>query len=456
MSQYFVKCHCFAYSSIGLLGLNFSDSPPFRDLGNIAAIGVIATFIYTTTILPALFSLLPASKVCKQQDCYSFFIPISDFVINNKKILFWGILGIVLVVASFIPQTKLEDNFVDYFDEQNAFRLDTDFTDNNLTGVYDIQYSLKAKGPGGVVAPEYLQDMQAFADWYQKQPGVIHVHSITSILKRLNKNMHGDDPTYYKLPDNKDIAAQYLLLYELSLPYGLDLNDRISLDKSETRLTVLMNKLSTSEVRELEKRAQQWLATNAPYMASEGTGSIIMFAYISERNIKSMLGGALLAVILIAITLSMALGSLSFGLLSLLPNALPILTAFGIWAIFVGEIGLSGAAIAIVSIGIVVDDTVHFLSKYLRAKRQNHLNTEEAIRYSFKMVGAALSITSIILIVGFLVLTLSSFKLNVEMGLLTSITIAFALLADVFFLPTLLLYFDNDKESSHQSADHSA
>jgi hypothetical protein len=319
--------------------------------------------------------------------------------------------------------------------------------DQNLTGWNTLEYSLGSGEEGGVVKPEYLANMEKLVDWFRTQPNVMNVNSIVETMKRLNRSLHGDDQAYYKIPDDRELAAQYLLLYEMSLPFGLDLNSRINIDKSASRLTVIFRDISTAEVRSNAERADEWITRNLPpEMRAEATGESMMFAHISERNINSMLGGTLMALLLISGLLVFALRSVKIGVLSLLPNLAPAIMAFGLWGHLVGQIGMAVSVIAAMSLGIVVDDTVHFLSKYLRAKREHSASSTEAVKYAFRMVGPALMTTSLVLAAGFLVLSYSGFKVNSVMGLLTAITIVFALLADFLFLPPLLMRIDNEKE----------
>ncbi|HHO59724.1 MAG TPA: RND transporter, partial [Thiotrichales bacterium] len=279
-----------------------------------------------------------------------------------------------------------------------------------------------------------------FTTWLRSQPDVVHVYSYSDIIQRLNKNLHGDDPDWYRIPGNRQLAAQYLLLYELSLPYGLDLNDRINIDKSATRVTVTLKELSTSETRGFIRHSKAWLEANAPaYMVADPTGATVMFSYISQRNIESMLTGNLLAVGLIAIILMLSLRSASLGAMSLIPNTIPILMAFGLWGLLVGKVGMAAATVSATSLGIIVDNTVHFLTKYLRARREQGAEIPQAIRYAFQTVGTAVLVNAMILAAGFLVLTTSTFKVNEEMGLLTAMAIVIALVVDFFLLPALLM-----------------
>ena len=431
---------------IGFLAMNFSESPPFHDLGNIVAVGMGASFVLSITFLPALMSILPVRTPKQKLDDNSAMIRLADFVIRQRTPLLISMSIIVFTLASFVPRNNLGENFVEYFDKSMPFRQASDFISENLGGMYRIDYSVEAKDVGGISQPEFLTKLEAFANWYRSQPEVIHVNVLTDTMKRLNKNMHGDADDYYKVPDERELSAQYLLLYEMSLPYGLDLNNQINVKKSATRMSVTIKNINTIHILALEERAQNWLQQNGAEIKSDGSSTTIMFSHIGKRNIKSMILGTTIALILISFILIFALRSLRTGLLSLIPNLVPAAMGFGLWGMFVAEINVGLSIVTGMTLGIVVDDTVHFLSKYLRARREKGLAAEQAVRYAFSTVGTALWVTSAVLISGFMILTLSTFKLNSDMGLLTSVVIALALIADFLLLPALLLKIDAKKE----------
>ena len=439
-------------TAIGFLMMNFSDVPPFRHLGNFVAIGVVTSFIMSVTFLPAVMSLLPV-RIRQQASRRDVVMErLGAFVVRQRTPLLWIMSAVILVMLIGLPRNELNDVFVHYFDKSIDFRNHSDYTTDNLTGIYTIEYSLSSGETGGISNPGFLKDVEAFARWYSSQPEVKHVNTITDTMKRLNMNMHADDPEQYVLPDERDLSAQYLLLYEMSLPYGLDLNNQINVDKSSTRLTVTLDTLSTNQLLDVESRADRWLSENAPNISTKGgSGTSIMFAHIGQRNIISMLYGTTLALVLISLVLVVALRSVKIGLISLVPNLAPAAMGFGLWGIFVGEIGLSLSVVTTMTLGIVIDDTVHFLSKYLRARRENGLEPEEAVQYAFVTVGRALMITSIILIIGFLVLATSSFELNSGMGLLTAVVIALAIFADFLFLPPLLIKLEEKLNAKKQT-----
>ena len=165
-------------------------------------------------------------------------VALGNFVVRRRRELLWGSALVVGVLVASIPRNELNDVFLHYFAEDIEFRRDADFTAENLTGLYAMQYSLDSGESGGINEPDFLADVLAFAEWYRQQPEAIHVDVITDTFRQLNKSMHGDDPTEYRLPASRELAAQYLLLYELSLPFGLDLNNQIDVDRSATRVYV--------------------------------------------------------------------------------------------------------------------------------------------------------------------------------------------------------------------------
>ena len=433
---------------IGFLSMNFSEVPPFRDLGNVVAIGVTAAWVYSILFLPALMAVLPVRVSKARTHTGHAMEKIGNFVVARRRPLLWGMAFLSVGLIAFIPRNELNDDFVKYFDKSVDFRNASDFMIENLTGVNQIHYSLGAGESGGVSNPEYLRKLEEFANWYRTQPGVVHVNSIADVMKRLNKNMHADDPAWYRMPDERNLSAQYLLLYEMSLPFGLDLNDQINVDKSASRMVVTLGNSTTKEILALESNAYQWLEKNAPpTMLSYGTGPSVMFAYIGERNIRSMIGGNITSLLLVSLIIIIAMRSFKIGLISLIPNLVPLGMAFGLWGLLVGQVGLALSVVTSLTFGIVVDDTIHFLTKYLHARRKKGFSPEEAVRYAYATVGTAMWVTSLILIAGFSVLMMSAFQLNSGMGMLAAITIAFALLADYLLLPPLLMKLEEKKNA---------
>ena len=431
-------------TAIGFLSLNASDSPPFHVLGNLVAFGVLCAFVFSMTLLPALLSILPLRAPRTRAGGSDFFDRFGAFVVARRRFLLGFVALVAAALALGIPRIELTDNWTQYFDERYEFRRDTDFVIDNLTGMETLEYSLNAGREGGITDPDYLRAVDAFAEWYRGQPQVAHVQAFPDIMKRLNKNMHGDDLAFHRLPDDPALAAQYLLLYELSLPFGNDLNNRIDVAKSATRMTVVVRSLTSKAQRELDARAQAWLRANAPALATEASGVSIVFAHLSQRNIDSMLRGTIIAMALISLVLIGVFKNLRLGLISLVPNFLPAVMSFGLWGYLVGRVGLAGSVVTAMAFGIIVDDTIHFLTRYRQARRDG-LAAPEAVRSAIRTVGRALWTTTAVLSLGFLVFAFSGFELSWALGLLITITIVFALLADFLLLPPLLMAIDRRK-----------
>ena len=441
-------------TAIGFLSMNFSDSPPFHDLGNMVAVGVMLAFIFSITVFPALLTVLPIKVKQAEEGKSNTMEKLSGFVITKRKVLLPLTSAFIIASTLFIPQNELNDDFVKYFDDSIPYRVATDFMQAHLSGMTLLEISVKTGETSGINKPEYLRTISDFSDWLRTQPETDHVNTITDTLKRLNKNMHADDPTWYKLPTDQEMAAQYLLLYEMSLPYGLDLNNQLNVDKSSSKIVGTFQNLTSSELIALESRINTWFRDNASHYQIDIASPSLMFAHIGMRSVNSMIIGTLLALLLISVILGIALKSWRFGLISLLPNLIPAGIAFGIWGLSVGQVGMSISVVIGMTLGIVVDDTVHFLSKYLHARRDKQADTKTAVRYAFGHVGKALWTTTFVLVAGFSVLAQSSLSLNADMGLLTAITIFIALVVDFLFLPPLLMVLDKGKKEPMTKAEY--
>lgn len=437
---------------LGFMTMNFSEVPPFQDLGNTVAMGVVAAFFLSVTFLPAVVMVLPVRIKEKRQTSHRAIDNLARFVIRHRGRVLFGSVLVSAVLFALIPMNQVNDEFVKYFKTSVKFRQDTDFTAEKLSGIYTMQYSLVAGESNGISDPAFLEQVERFSNWLKGKAEVTNVETITEIFKRLNKNMHADDPAYFRLPENKELAAQYLLLYEMSLPYGLDLNNQLNVDKSSVRILITLENISSKQTLALEQEIAAWLRTHTDIQEFYAASPNIMFSHIGKRNVDSMVSGVGYALIIICLIMVMVLRSLKLGTLSIVPNIVPIAAAFGLWGLFSGNVGISiGTAVGMI-LGIVIDDTVHFLSKYQRARREKGYSAEQAVEYAFSTVGTALWVTTLVLCAGFMILALSDFNMNAYMGIFTAATIALALIFDFFTLPALLLKIDSaDSKVTSQS-----
>lgn len=434
-------------TAVGFLSVNFTDSPPLRDLANITAVGVMLAWFFASFTLPALMAVLPARVAAAQGDFEHSRLTLAmdrlaDFVLKHRRPVFWSVLVVASALTVLAFRNEGNDLFAHYFDQRITYRTDTDHVVDNLTGLYSLEYSLRCGEAECVSRPDYLAKVEAFRQHWQQHPKVLYVGAITDVFKKLNKSMNGDDPAFYRLPEDSALGAQYLLLYEMSLPFGLDLNNTVNQNKSSTRFTVIFRHLKSKETRAIEEEGRAWLAEHAPEMETHGVSPAVMFAHISKRNLESNFVSLPISLVIISLLLVPVLRTWRLGAAFVLPNLLPMGVGFGLWALWSGEVNFTMAIVLNMTVGIIVDDTIHFMTKYLRARREQGLAPEDAIRYSFHNVGGALVVNTLILTAGFLILAQSAFLPNSGMAQLTAATIVAALIIDLTLLPAMLLKLD--------------
>jgi len=428
---------------IGVLSLNFSDSPPYRDMGNMVAVGVSLAWLFTMVFLPAFMLTFPGKVPAgRAHDGDHPLSRLAELVIRWRIGLLVGLGLTTVVLSAFITRNELTERWHQYFSDTFEVRRAMDAADETLAGIHAMHFILDSGSPDGINDPAYLREVDAFAHWLEAQADVGSVSTLAETIRSLNRKFNGDDPAYDRIPDDRELVAQYLLLYELSLPQGMGLDTTINVGRSATRATLIHHRTDSETLLALERDAVAWLADNAPHVdAVQATGLDMMFAHINHRNIRSTLKGIAVALVLISVVLIFALRSVRLGLLSMVPNFAPALIAYGIWGLTVGHVDLAISIVSALSLGIVVDDTVHFISKYRRAVVEKALSTAEGVRYAYRTVGVAMIITTVVLVAGFSVLGFSAFNPSRETGVLLAITLTIALVMDLLLLPPLLTVF---------------
>lgn len=425
-------------TAVGFLTMNFAKVPILADLGNLVAIGVMMACLFSLVMLPSILYVLPikfaAQTGVKNQQNWQ---KMADFTIKNSR----GILifSVVLMAASVYLASKneLNDIAIDYFNKGNEFRQSADFQQDNLSGLSTIDFAIYTGIDNQINDPAFLNTVDEFTAWLMQQEEVDHIYSYANVIRRLNRNMNNDDPNFALIPEQKDLAAQYLLFYEMSLPFGLDVNNQINIKKSAVRVMVTLKNLGSKDFTQFEDRAKQWMLENGPNYQMDAASLPLIFAHIGKANMQGMMQGAVVALVLISLLLLFALKSTKLGFISLVPNLMPGLIGFACWALISAEISMALSVVMTMTMGIIVDDTVHFLSKYKKAI-DDGLANNEAILFAFNNVGNALLITTLVLASGFAVLAFSDFAINSDMGTLTSIIIVAALVIDLLILPALL------------------
>lgn len=431
---------------VGALCLNSSDSPPYQTLGNMIAFGVLSAYILSISLVPILLTWLPIPKYYLKSDTafQSLSINLGRKIIQHRKIIALFILTLSVASSVLISNNKVTERWHEYFNESTQISVALNELDSAYSGIHKIHYTVSSiDGVHGIHSPNYLAELDSFAQWLDAQEQVGFVDSHTSTLKKINQDLHEGDPNYLSIPASRNEVAQYLLLYEMSLPVGLGLDNIQNSDQSATKISVVLHKMDSEDLIAFERKAIAWLNNHTQYLqVDEGTGMDLIFSYLSSNNIRDIIYGSLAGLTLIALILCYALKSFKLGLISLIPNLLPLLIAYGIWGFIDGKISIAVSVVMSISLGIIVDDTVHFLSKYQYAKNILSYRPNQALEYVFQTVGPALIITTLVLVSGFLLMLLASFVPSQSMGLLLSLVLSIALLVDFLLLPALMLFIE--------------
>jgi len=416
-------------SIIGMLSLNFSDSPPYRELGNMIATGIFFAYCMSMLLWPAFMAWLPTPTRRADGLTGRLMASLGEFVVRRYRLIITIAFAVTIMLATQIGKNVLTERWYEYLDRSHQSRIVIDEMSDRFGGIHHVFYSLESGRPFGIHKPAYIDDVDAFAEWYRQQPGVNYVVSVVDYLDYREK--------LRKLPS---------AVVKVS---GQGESGRIlSDDFSATRFEVVFEKSDSARLLLVDEPAQAWIGQRQPVFETRGAiGIDLIFAKINDLNIRSILKGAAIALLLVSLMLILLLKSWPLGLLSLIPNLIPISMAYGLWGLLVGEISLAVSVVMCISLGLVVDDSVHFLCKYSHWKKSMNASTEAAIRYSFRTVGVAMVITSLVLVMGFASTTMSQMLPTRETAILLTMTIFFALLGDLLILAPLLLLLDRKKQS---------
>lgn len=431
-----------ATTAVGFLGLLFSYSPPYQHLGLMTSIGIAYAWFFSMTLLPALNCLAPLKPGHRSPFLHRPLLVLSEWIVARHSGIGIAFGAVIVIAVVLTPLNRIDDNLVHFFPHGVEVRDSTEFIDENLTGVYQLAYSLKSRS-GSVFDPAYLREVDAFADWYATQDHVSYVRNIADVIRHLD--LQGEDA----LPHDSADAQQRLMLYQMAMPDSSYLTDLVTTDRSATRFTVMLRTSATTEqMIDLEDNAQAWLQANSRHIETRrGTSVSMAFSRIMSNNSLSMLFATIGALVGISAFLIFALGSLRIGIISVIPNVAPILAALGLWGLLDGRIGMAVSGAACICLGIVVDDTIHMLSKYLHYRDDEHLSPEEGMRKTIATVGPAITATTLVLVATFLVITLSQFLPNIRFGFAISLAIALALICNLLLLPGLVLRFGGNNRA---------
>jgi len=431
-------------TAVGFASLSISNVVPIKTLGIATASAAILAFVLTILFVPALLAILnPKIKVQtkeenKNQNISKWYVA---FILgNNTKILFVsGFLFVAIGLGIF--KANVDSNTVRYFKENVPFRITTNFIQDNLTGPMSYEIIVDSKENDGIKNPKFLKTIEQFyTEFYAQYPDVRHISSLMDVVKTFNEVMDGSKT----IPEDKNLIAQYLLLYSLSLPQGMEINDKMDINERLFRVSASINMVDTSKDLEMIEWAESWW-DKTPYSA-EINGQTKMFAHMQHDVTNTLIYSITLAVALISIIMLLIFKNLKMLPLFIAPNILPIALVVGVMGWLDIDIDMGVAIAGAIIIGVAVDDTIHFMVKYVESRKRGD-NLQESLEYVMSYAGSAIIFTTIILSIAFLVFILSDFNPNYHFGIVTATALIIAVIVDLVALPALISKID-DREKS--------
>ncbi len=434
---------CFLTSlttAIGFLSLTLSSIPPIRHFGLAAAGGMIAEFGLAMTIIPlAIYGLRNNKYLLKngprqssrQERLIQWWA--DNFQLYKRGVLITTFIALIISIFGFSRLT-VETNLLEYFKTGSEIRTSAAFTDHNLGGANTIEISIRADKIDYFRDPANLLTILKISDYFSQQPMVSKATSINNFLMQMNQAFHNDAPEFNKLPENRALLSQYLLLYD-----GEEMNYFINEDYNWARLSFRITEHSSKKLEKHLLDLKSFINRNfaVKNLDIRITGKTQLANKLINSIVESQIKSLAAAFLIIFLILFLVFKSLKLGLLSIIPNTLPLIFNFGIMGLMDIPLNTATAIISAIAIGIAVDDTIHFITEYQNG-RKNGLNQTAATAAALKHKGEAMLTTSIVLIGSFAILCFSSFVPTVQFGFLCSVIMLTALVSDIVILPALL------------------
>ena len=433
-------------TSIGFLCLNLAPIPALRVVANGIVIGVVAAFVFSIFFLAPLMSFFNVKASSQIENQTKLSKRVGQFSLKNRKKIIWLVPLFSAFLMSFIPLNETKDNPMEFYSERfTSVAEDTKWLAKRLGGTFLVTYEYVSEDL--VSDPEYLRQLDEFTTWLENQDEVLSVNSLSKIIKNLNRTLNGDDQSWYVIPQDSELVAQYLFFYEMSLPFGLDLTSTINQERTSTKVTVSLKEIDSKAFIEFYDRVDNYASLSiVSGNLSGGGGTRSVMAFMGMLLAEQLMYALIIGFIVITLAIALFYRSLSAGLVTAIPNILPIGVAFGIWGIFSSNVSMLVSLGIGCTLGIVVDFSVHFLSKYLYARRSLSLSAEESVLYAFETVGFPLTIMTVSLCMGFAVLFLASFMPLRGFAGITMISFVAALIIDLLLFPAVLIAWDGGKK----------
>jgi predicted RND superfamily exporter protein len=431
------------FTVLGFFSLLFSSaSPPIRTLGIMAIGGVLTTVVGYLSIYVVYLSRNRRYSESKLVSALTTLVPeaVATLLPYKKST---SLFILLLVATSLYGATRLHFNeaFMRFFDTRYEFRIANDFVEASHGGGQIFDYTIFAPEGKSILDPEYLATLEEFQSWLNTQDNVSYSSSIVQIVRRISSALSGVNSDYqdYALPSSREEIAQYVLLYEMSLPLGQDLSSVMNQNKTASRFSFAVKNVTSQDIRYLSDDIQKWFSQNAPdYKLDLGTGMGMMFAYLATDIARDVFLGLLVSITLITAIVYVFLRSILLTTFVFMANVLPVVIVFGIWGLIDGSVGMAASIVIALVVGVAIDDSIVFIWALSKATKNPEMSSPtHAVLAAVEEVGPAIITSSIALSIGFGLMVLSGFQVTKELGSLSAVIVLVACFFDLFVLPVI-------------------
>ena len=443
-------------TAAGFLALAATELEPVRQFALLGAMGAMVLFLIAITLMPAFLSFIHSFPPRTRRAIGTGFVAnITERLPNLTQWLRKPItaLGVLLLVGSLwvIPDIRVDSNFITYFKKDNTTRLDLLYFDKHYNGIQNVDIVIDSGEDGGIHNPAFLQQVEKLQSWLEQQPESGNVNSLLDFHKQINQALHFDQPEWHKLPDNRQMAAQFLLLYDNTGPEE-DLTDAKDFYERYLRIALPITNMPASATDAFLDRVRGHLKHKLPKLDVQLTGGLVMSNAQDNYINRGMISSFSIALAIIGLSFIVLFRSVKYGLIALIPSIVPILMTGALLVLLDIPLNLGTMIVGAMTMGIAVDDSIHVMNRYLLARRQGS-SAHQAVVRAMTETGRAVVFTSIVLVTGFSVMLLGSFIPYIYTGLFAATIMALALLGDLIFLPALIYLVDGCKANSPQCSD---
>ena len=456
---YFKPCFYASLTTMfGFMALTSSKLALVVEFGLQMAIGVIAAFLFSLVTLPAILSYSnakgkKASRLAETGYIAKIIRHWPKKVLRRRKVILFSVAILVAPVLYLCSQVEVDTNFVRNFKEDAPVRQGLQYFDETYKGALSLEFMLDSGREEGVKEPRFLQRALEFQNYVTSLEGTGKSTSMTNYLMKINQVMHDDDPAHFQVPETRNMVGQYLLLYSSSGP-DEDLTDLMTFYGRYMRISVFFEVAPSKITKQRVKEIESYIKENFSDLNIETSGRAVLFNNMDTYVLEGLTKSFSIAFFIIAICFFILFRSFKYGLMALIPNVTPILMAGAVMGLLHIYLDFATLMIAATTLGIAVDDTIHFMTRYVNARKDN-ASGEEAATLAIHQSGTAIISTTIILIIGFSMLMLSSFVPNFYMGFIGVVVIIFALIGDLIVLPAAITLGESKKNTVKNEDDNS-